>query len=221
MDDPGFWIENELIEPSECEQIVECLSNYSGNRSRAGVRNLMCVPQIKQLALDPRLLTFCEQISGKSLKPYKATLFEKSGKANWLVALHQDTALPLDTSVLAEGWGPASKKEGVTFVHAPTWALSQILALRIHLDDSTHRNGPLRVVPNSHHRRIRTDDEFERAMASECVIECTVGRGGVIAMSPLLLHASSKAIEDVPRRVLHIEYAPRLDLAPGIRLAIS
>lgn len=181
----------------------------------------MGIPQIEQLARDTRLLTFCKQIAGKPLVPYKATLFEKSGKANWLVAFHQDTALPLEASVVGEGWGPASKKEGVTFVHAPTWALSQILALRIHLDDSTHLNGPLRVIPNSHHRRIQTGDEFERATASESAVECTVGRGGVIAMSPLLLHASSKAIEDVPRRVLHIEYAPDLELAPGIRLAIS
>ncbi len=181
----------------------------------------MSIPAIRGFVEDERLWRIGEEVMGRRLVPFKATLFEKTGKANWLVAFHQDTALPLATNVIEDGWGPASKKEGVTFVHAPTRALSHILALRIHLDDSTHRNGPLRVIPNSHHRRIRTDDEFERAMSSESVVECTVGRGGVIAMSPLLLHASSKAVEDAPRRVLHVEYAPGLDLSPGIRLAIS
>jgi hypothetical protein len=40
-------------------------------------------------------------------------------------------------------------------------------------------------------------------------------------MRPLLIHASSKAISDSPRRVLHIEYVDSLDIAPGIRLAIA
>jgi hypothetical protein len=51
--------------------------------------------------------------------------------------------------------------------------------------------------------------------------ECVVGRGGVVAMSPLLIHASSKAENDQPRRVLHIEYAASLEIDRGIRLAIA
>jgi hypothetical protein len=40
-------------------------------------------------------------------------------------------------------------------------------------------------------------------------------------MRPLLIHSSGKARTDAPRRVLHIEYADSLDLAPGIRLAVA
>jgi hypothetical protein len=40
-------------------------------------------------------------------------------------------------------------------------------------------------------------------------------------MRPLLIHASSKSLSHQPRRVLHIEYADCLDIAPGIRLAIA
>lgn len=40
-------------------------------------------------------------------------------------------------------------------------------------------------------------------------------------MRPLLIHASSKITSDRSRRVLHIEYANSLHLAPGIRLAIA
>jgi hypothetical protein len=40
-------------------------------------------------------------------------------------------------------------------------------------------------------------------------------------MRPLTLHASSKAVEDRPRRVLHIEYTAAMILAPGIELATA
>ena len=40
-------------------------------------------------------------------------------------------------------------------------------------------------------------------------------------MRPLILHASSKAETDHPRRVLHIEYADSLKIAPDLELAIA
>jgi len=101
----------------------------------------------------------------------------------------------------------------------PSSVLRRILAIRIHLDPSGPSNGPLRVVPDSHARRLN-DEEFEKLKRSTPEVLCCVGRGGIIAMSPLLLHASSKSETDAPRRVLHIEYADSLDLE-GVRLAIA
>jgi hypothetical protein len=40
-------------------------------------------------------------------------------------------------------------------------------------------------------------------------------------MRPLLIHSSSKVYADMPRRVLHIEYADSLDLGENIRLAVA
>jgi len=37
----------------------------------------------------------------------------------------------------------------------------------------------------------------------------------------LIIHASSKARNEEPRRVLHIEYADALELGRGIRLAVA
>jgi len=42
-----------------------------------------------------------------------------------------------------------------------------------------------------------------------------VARGGVMVMRPLLLHASSKASVDLPRRVLHFVFGPSR-LAEGL-----
>ena len=97
-----------------------------------------------------------------------------------------------------------------------TWALSRVIALRVHLDPSTEDNGPLRVIPGSHNAGVLSDDEVLRFAASHqdetCLIEC----GGVLAMRPLLIHCSSKVRTEEPRRVLHIEYCDSLRLREGI-----
>jgi len=77
------------------------------------------------------------------------------------------------------------------------------------------------VIPNTHRERINSDLLLEGHLDRGNEVECLVGKGGVVAMSPLLIHASSKAINDAPRRVLHVEYAKSLDLDDGIRLAIA
>lgn len=63
----------------------------------------------------------------------------------------------------------------------------------------------------------------KRYLAShdEVNMECEVGRGGVLAMRPLLIHSSSKARSDKPRRVLHIEYADSLKLTDAVQLPVA
>jgi hypothetical protein len=79
----------------------------------------------------------------------------------------------------------------------------------------------LRVIPDSHREGVLSDAQVLARADEGPEIECTVSRGGVVAMRPLLIHASSKCVEDLPRRVLHIEYVDALELAPGIRLAVA
>jgi hypothetical protein len=52
-------------------------------------------------------------------------------------------------------------------------------------------------------------------------VDCVSPAGGVVAMRPLLVHASSKAATDLRRRVLHIEYGDSLQLEGGLELAIA
>jgi len=178
-------------------------------------------PAVAALAADPRLLDIAQQRLRAPATPFRATLFEKSGKANWLVAWHQDTALPLTSRFEAPGWGPWSEKAGILYAHAPAWALTRILALRIHLDASTSENGPLRVIPGSHAAGVLTDAQVLDHARANAPAECLVPRGGVVAMSPMMIHSSSKARTRDPRRVLHIEYADSLDLGPSVRLAVA
>jgi ectoine hydroxylase-related dioxygenase (phytanoyl-CoA dioxygenase family) len=181
----------------------------------------MAVPAIEAAAKDERLLRIARRALGDGAVPFRATLFDKSAMANWLVVWHQDTALPLESRNNSTEWGPWSLKAGVIYAHAPAWALSRVLALRISLDASTSENGPLRVIPGSHLAGVLSDDEILGLARIHKNIEALVPRGGVLAMRPLLVHSSSKSRSGKPRRVLHLEYADALELKPGLRLAIA
>lgn len=218
--DPGYSITQECLSSDECEGLVEALCTGTVSRSRAGARHLMANPTVAALAISDRLTPLATRWLGDSAIPFRATLFEKSNVTNWLIPWHQDTALPLTKKIEATGWGSWSEKAGATYAHAPNWALSRIIALRVHLDASTLDNGPLRVIPGSHLSGVLSDASVAEYVSTHECIECIVPRGGVIAMRPLIIHSSSKAKSAEPRRVLHIEYAVSLDLGNGIRLAV-
>jgi ectoine hydroxylase-related dioxygenase (phytanoyl-CoA dioxygenase family) len=221
LEDPGYWIEQNVFLEAEAKELLDSLASSPAGRSRAGARHLMGDPRIAALARDSKLLAIAQKGLGAVPIPYRATLFEKSAAANWFVAWHQDTALPLQCKFDMPGWGPWSNKGGIPYAHAPAEALVRILALRIHLDASTSENGPLRVIPRSHTGGVLMEEKISALVAGTTATQCLVGCGGVLAMRPLLIHSSSKARNNAPRRVLHIEYADTLDLAPGIRLALA
>jgi len=221
MPDAGYWIEANVVSARECDDIIEAVSQNMMSRGRAGARHLMNNPTVKTVATGPRLLQIARRALGEGAVPFRATLFEKSDRANWLVVWHQDTALPVESRVESPDWVSWSRKAGVLCAHALAWALSRVLALRIHLDAATSENGQLRVIPGSHAAGVLTDEEVFTIARTQEAVECLVPRGGVMAMRPLLIHSSSKARTAAPRRVLHVEYADSLQLDSDVRLAIA
>lgn len=220
-DDPGYRIINNVFSSDECDDLLNTLLISPAKRVRAGARHLMSHPAVAALASDERLLGIAGRAIGERPVPFRATLFEKSVHAKWLVAWHQDKTLPVASDFAIDGWGPWSRKAGIRYAQAPTSALSRIIALRVHLDASTSDNGPLRIVPQSHRLGVISEADALAFAAAREHIECIVSRGGVLAMHPLLIHSSSKGLSDEPRRVIHLEYASSLDLSPGIRLAVA
>lgn len=178
----GYSIHEDVLSSVDCDEILSELHNGHLSRSRAGVRHLMANNKVRTLAADRRLLSIVHPVLGRSAAPYRATLFEKTGRANWLVVWHQDTALPLENRIHSNEWGPWSTKAGINYAHAPTWALNRILALRIHLDDSTPDNGPLKVIPGSHLHGVLDDERVFELSRTGTIKECVVDRGGVVAM---------------------------------------
>lgn len=205
----------------ECtRRILTEIDQSCATRSRAGIRHALGLPPVAQLANSKPLLTLAQEVLGALAFPFRATLFDKSQAANWLVVWHQDTALPLRKRLEVSGWGAWSLKEGFDYAHAPANVLSQVLALRVHFDDSTLGNGPLRVLPGTHIDGVFTDDRVLELAKSIAPVDCVCPKGGVIAMRPLVVHASSKSRIDTPRRVLHIEYAASRFIADPLQLAV-
>jgi hypothetical protein len=137
----GFDIVEDVVSLSEIETLTGRLAASGVARSRAGARHLMNHPAVWAVATDPRMLAIARLFVDNSAVPYRATLFDKSSVQNWLVPWHQDTALPIRERHELTGWGRWSRKAGVTYAHAPASALSRIVALRLHLDDSLADNG--------------------------------------------------------------------------------
>ncbi len=127
--------------------LLVALADLQSGPSRAGVRHVLRHPAVGAIAKDRRVLALAQEILGREAFPFRATLFDKSPESNWLITWHQDTALPLLEKHETPGWGPWSVKEGVTYAHAPASALQQVVALRVHLDDSAEENGPLARAP--------------------------------------------------------------------------
>jgi ectoine hydroxylase-related dioxygenase (phytanoyl-CoA dioxygenase family) len=209
-----------VVASAEVETLVSALEQSSLRRSRAGIRHLLSHPAVAEIANDPRLLGIAQQVLGYDAFPFRATLFNKNPEANWLITWHQDTALPLREKYETPGWGPWSVKEGVIYSHAPAQTLEQVVALRLHLDDSTEENGPLRVFPDTHRQGVLSDQQVEAIVAGIEGISCLSPVGGIIVMRPLIIHASSKSQSAIPRRV-HVEYATHAAVSAPLRLAIE
>jgi ectoine hydroxylase-related dioxygenase (phytanoyl-CoA dioxygenase family) len=219
IDDDGFAVVPHVLEKREVASFLVDLPDPANQHGRAGIRHILTHPAVSALANDPRLLTLARGVLGESAFPFRATYFDKSPESNWLIAWHQDTALPVAEKHEAAGWGSWSVKDRVLYAHAPARALEQIVALRVHLDDSTTENGPLRVLPGSHRAGVLSDDEIAESTRAALSVDCIVECGGILVLRPLLVHASSKSQSSMRRRVLHIEYAATCTFSDGICLA--
>jgi len=127
----GYAIVPDVLPPEHVDQLLDDLGSANARRSRAGARHTLRHAAVRTLAEDPRLTDLARTVLGHDAFPFRATLFDKSQKANWLVVWHQDTALPLRERHDHPAWGPWSVKDGVIYAHAPATALNRVLALRV------------------------------------------------------------------------------------------
>ena len=214
----GFAVIPGVLAESECQSALDAVlgEGRAESRSRAWLTHAWC----QKLAISLKQHAALAGIVTPTAVAVQCTLFEKSPDNNWLVSLHQDLSIPVRDRVADReltGW---STKEGVLFVQPPVSVLESLVALRVHLDDCGPESGALRLVPGSH-RFGRLDVSRAAALRDEHgEVTATVERGGVLAMRPLLLHASSKAPVPSFRRVLHFLFGP-VTLPYGLRWDVA
>jgi ectoine hydroxylase-related dioxygenase (phytanoyl-CoA dioxygenase family) len=207
FDRDGFAIVPDAVSPDHVDELLGALPHSLDGESRGGLRNLFYVPAVVALTRNSAIRDVARTLLGGNGVAVRALLFDKTPSANWKVAWHQDLTIAVAERLDVPGFGPWPVKAGVIHVQAPTNVLEQMVAIRLHLDPCGPDNGPVRVLPGSHRSGKLTNESVDDWRKRFNAITCVVPRGGLLAMRPLLLHASSPAFVPAHRRVIHIEFA--------------
>ncbi len=104
-------------------------------------------------------------------------------------------------------------KAGVPHVIACDDVLRRMLTLRVHFDEVTDENGPLRVIPGSH---VSSSSE---GVGSDQAVTIHASAGDVLVMRPLISHCSEASSPGTRRhrRILHLEFSADETLADGFQ----
>ena len=198
----------DVMPVAECGRILQVIDDRA--RTSPGSRALLDIAPIRELARSILAHPKASALLPANAVAVQCTLFAKNEGVNWSVAPHQDLSIPVaarfDASVCT-GW---SKKEGTWFVQPSSDVLGALVALRIQLDTPSPDAGPLRVVPGSHRSGRVVAADIPSKFPPSSFRQCLAPQGGAIAMKPLLVHSSAKAIGKLPRRVLHFLFGPAL-----------
>jgi ectoine hydroxylase-related dioxygenase (phytanoyl-CoA dioxygenase family) len=214
LDENGFTVLPGVVSREEVSGLIEAICQPMATnavRSRGGVyaiRNLLELsPEVNEFALSGRVPALIENLLRKPVFPVRATLFDKTDSANWLVPWHQDLTICVAARQDVPGYGPWTIKAGVAHVQPPASVLENMLSIRIHLDDCDESNGALKVLPGTHKLGRLTAKQISEQQLEVPAVSCTGPSGSAVLMRPLLLHSSSAASNASHRRVLHIDYA--------------
>ncbi|WP_299491207.1 phytanoyl-CoA dioxygenase family protein [Acaryochloris sp. IP29b_bin.137] len=154
FDQQGLAILPSIYSSTACDYICGHLTDIA--QVGPGTRRLLVFEWCRRLAKSLKSYPSISPLLGPAPVINQCTYFEKSPDQNWLVALHQDVSIAVQPNTVATQLG-ISQKEGLSFVQPPVEILEQLVALRVHLDDCTPNNGPLKVVPGSHQQGRLTD----------------------------------------------------------------
>jgi phytanoyl-CoA dioxygenase PhyH len=206
FEEKGYALTPQVLSDAQCAELETCISAV--DLQGAGTRELLSFDWARRFARQLRDVPELAPLLGDSRTAIQCTYFAKLSSRNWLVTLHQDLSIPVAARAADAPCKAWSEKEGTWFCQPPAEFLAQLVAVRVHLDDSTEANGPLRVVPGSHRLGRIASHEIAAHRRRLGEVACVAPRRSLLAMRPLLLHASSKSTSHAPRRVLHFVFAP-------------
>jgi ectoine hydroxylase-related dioxygenase (phytanoyl-CoA dioxygenase family) len=211
LETAGYAVVDPALKSEAVDQLVNELARLDPvlrTSGRGGLRNVLrLAPSVLRVMQHPAISEIVHSTLGAGAFLVKGILFDKHPGSNWNVPWHQDLTVAVRAQTPAAGFGPWSVKAGVIHVQPPVPILERMLAVRLHLDDCGDDDGPLRVLPGSHRHGEIAGHSLRAARERYPEVTCTVSRGGILAMRPLLMHASSRAATATRRRVLHLEFA--------------
>lgn len=209
----GFTILNDVFSDEEINQIINVIDSIDTSKETFrksedlfAIRQFLKeVPESHQLIFNDNIRKIINEISGNDYFVVKSIYFDKPEKSNWYVSYHQDLTISVDKKLDLNGFGPWTTKQNQFAVQPPIDYLKNIFTIRIHLDDTDENNGALKVVPNSHSKEIYRPETIDWNVETEEI--CSVNKGGIMIMKPLILHGSNRTTNNQKRRVIHIEFS--------------
>ena len=167
-------------------------------------RNLIdSIPNLQSIVDRPALSSLLTATIGENYGLVRVLYFDKPSNRSWNLPFHKDLTIAVkDNSLPTSHFSKPTHKGGVDHVEASESILQNMLTLRIHLDEVTESNGPLEVIPGSHQSGKRNEPNPGDP------VKILVGAGDVLAMRPMISHASGHTDPDgnLRRRILHLEF---------------
>lgn len=177
-----------------------------------GSRNLLAAASwLIDLPRVPTLANVLRETLGPSVGLVRGLFFDKPPDRSWSLPWHRDRTIAVKNNTLpSQHFHNPTHKAGIAHLEASDELLACMLTFRIHLDAMTAENGPLSVIPGSH-LLDPTKEQSPLVLSAQA--------GDVLAMRPLISHASSMSQEGTTahRRIVHLEFAPSPMLPDGVQ----
>jgi hypothetical protein len=225
IQDDGYVLLQAVFSPEQVTEIAQQLMNAleqptpeeGAIHSEAGnlyaARNLLTLwPPVAGIWRQPPLPDALGAVLGTGSGLVRVLFFDKPPHQTWGLPWHKDLTIAVRENRLPSShFSKPTRKAGVPHVEAPRELLERMLTARIHLDDVTEENGPLKVIPGSHRlgKALSNGEALPRTVLAR--------RGDVLLIRPLVEHCSIRSFPDTSRhrRILHLEFARQRHLPDG------
>jgi hypothetical protein len=213
----GYTILPSVISDQTIAYMVRSLEDIFGDRVGAeasirgeegavnAARNILTLwPEAAEVWRVAPLTDAVAAVLGPNFGLVRILFFDKPPRQTWALPWHKDLTIAVrDNRLPSREFSKPTRKAGVPHVEAPLSVLESMLTVRVHLDEVTMENGPVKVVPGSH----RTGKMLRLDLAPP--VHILAKRGDVLLMRPLLAHCSGKSHPETERhrRILHLEFA--------------
>lgn len=170
------------------------------------------LPEVTELWRGNSLGNFLQRTLGHEFGLVRGLFFDKPPGRSWSLPWHKDLTMAVrDNQLPSRLFTRPTLKAEVPHVIAPPAILVTMLTIRLHLDDVTAENGPLRVLPGSHQTL------HDESLGNIEPMTIFAQRGDALAMRPMLSHASGESAPKTKlhRRILHLEFASSRGLPDG------
>lgn len=212
----GYAIIDNVFSIDEIENLFLIISNVDSSKPNFRKTNDLFairqffkeVPRSADIVFGGKLNSVISKIFGDDFFVVKSIYFDKPEDSNWFVAYHQDLTISVNKKFDIKGFGPWTAKQNQFAVQPPLNILQDNFTVRIHLDNTNEKNGALKVVTRSHLKGVYRPETIDWKIETENI--CSVKKGGIMFMKPLLLHSSGRTTNNNKRRVLHIEFSRSL-----------